>query len=272
MRGKPTYQSKQFFGKQDNYEVWGFYKCNYYPFGKKTSYIIMGDDFGFHTIDENVFHMTDDNINGYEFMTKYSNENLQLYLKPELNILIQNSLTKDWDFTRGWNIWDRTWLAKLLKERGDKISAELNGALENENDKVLLIDGFLDFANDYINYNKDSDLTYHLIFSKEQVDTSPITSALIVETGRPKVTVIEKNSIEDKLQSFIHSALFGEQKIIVCGRFNASEETARRLFLTIDSIFVNGIESAYFIEDDWDDKFVMRYNNYYYILEHGFSD
>ncbi len=263
------------FVRRPQYEIWGFSEQDDQrvppKLEKVRTYFVLDDDYEFCRIDEAAIEIIDNSLDGYKLMDTFSNSKFILYLKTDVLPLLDKNFINGWNLTGiQISIWGQTRLAKILRDKGEVLSEKLINALENENDKLLLIQGFLDFANHYINYKQDSDLVYHLGFCKTNKDIFSEDYNYLTEVKT--IFEVKKENIYKEFLEFINQALFNGDKIIIYPNQDASYSTSKSLLMTIDSIFVNGIEAAYIIERYWDTRFAIKYNGYYYVLEYGFSD
>jgi hypothetical protein len=151
-------------------------------------------------------------------------------------------LVKDGRIQFNTNIWDTTWLAYCLSKKGVKLTKKLSFSLSNKEHKTDYIHGLLDFATDFMNFDKDCDAHYEIFFQEE------IGQRKRLEFEREYFKTIDKDNFEEIIIEDIERYLFKGNKI---ENFDGkiSYITSRKIFLLIDCLFLNENYATYEFHD-----------------------
>lgn len=264
MKGIPISKSSQLFSSHKDYPIIAIIKESYHENNEEIRFLICDDEYSLQFLNKNAISITDDDISNFivvENHLRYKNIKID---KRFLN-LVNKSLSREDTLEFQSNIWSKTWLIKSLIAIGfnvDSISIEL---MNDENYKMSLIEGFLEFANEYINFEKYSDEHYDIAFYKEKIAKS------YLRFEHENLTEIIENKSDyviDKIKFFIFKGIE-----IINTDENLSEKLSRKLFLLIDSIFTEENQKIYHYYDGYkSEKIIFEYNDYFYQLDLNETD
>lgn len=264
MRCKPIERPSQIFGNFEDYLIIA-YKENTYQSAIETRYLVLNDDFLLQYVDSTQFCLTDsDKSNFIQVQTK--DTHYKLYFDKDYLEVFNKSLTQSDMLEFNFEIWDRTWLAKSLRNNGIELNETLTNAIVNEQYKLSLIEGFLMFANEYINFGKDSDAFYEITFYYEFKDKTRL------RFEKENFKIIEQDKIYAYLVNIFESYIFNGKEIENWDGV-ISDKVVRKIYLLIDCIFVDGVNAVYtFNEGPWTSLTIFEYKDKYYVLDFTQSD
>ena len=262
MKGLPNEKSSAIFNKSDGYQIIG-YRDEDYECGKDKKYFILDDNFIIHAISKNRLILLDEDKD--DFVKVYDTDYVKVFMDENFKLVYQKSLLKNENLDYNCEIWDRTWLAYSLRQKGIELNEELDHVIQDESHKINYIHGLLDFATDFMNFETLGDANYDISFSKENIDQS----RLRFETEHFKK--IKKDVSEETIIEFIEDFLFKGNKI---KNFDGgSNITSRKVFLLIESLIANEKYIAYNYNDGYKSyKIILESNGFYYILNLDESD
>lgn len=263
MKGIPKEKSSELFSNSDNYQIIG-YREEDYECGKDTKYYILDDRFIIRSIAKSNLSLS--NEDSVDFVKLYETDYVKVFIDKRFENVFHKSLSRNESLDFNFEIWDRTWMAYSLNRMGIELSEELNYSLTDEEHKINYLQGVLDFATDYMNFDKFCDAHYDISFSKINKNKA----RLIFEME--SLTTINKKGSEEIIIRKIEEFLFkGNQIENFDGKI--SYITSRKIFLLIDCLF---FENDYSIHEFYDgyksSKIVFEYNSFYYLLNFDESD
>lgn len=237
--------------KKESYQV-----LAYGVFDDKSSvFLIANDDLHIIEPDKSVLEIIDNDLSEY-------------VQKRELNygkdFLVHKSLLDNiggfnsYHQLKSYDIYERSKISNFFLKNNYTIPEVYRNTVLNADYKTNLIDGFLMFANHYINNKNNSDYWDEIVFFEvESFDT------IVDEKFKTdkKIKQIEISAYKSLLRNFIGKYLFDQEE-----NESKSVEICDRLFKLIDSIFINSIDSVYIIETFYDEVFAIGYENKYYCL------
>ncbi|OIQ18675.1 MAG: hypothetical protein BM557_07070 [Flavobacterium sp. MedPE-SWcel] len=261
MRGRPFEKASAVFNKKDDYFIIAYrYRINIQDgeHDRGEEYLILDDDFKLHYFEKKRIYFADNEKSSF-IEVKPIDDYYKFFIDNDFINVFEKSLSKDSDLDFSGEIWDRTWLAKCLLNKNVKLNRELEEALYDEKYKLTLILGFLDFANEYINFEHGTNSDFEIDFCKEKKNKSYLR---FEENNFEQITDNMEHYLINKIRYF----LFGDKKI----KNNygiVSDKLSRKLYLMIDCIFIDKPNAIYnHNEGGWSNLTIFDYKDSYYIL------
>jgi hypothetical protein len=204
---------------------------------------------------QNDLNIIDEDLSGY---TKRNELNYKkdLYIH---NTLLECLIDfEDHEQIMSDNIWERSKMSKFFILNDYFIPENYKNTVLNHYYKRNLIEGFLIFANHYINLKNQigdyyEELDFYVFNSFETIDYN---------YKDKKVKYLELKDYKLHFLNFIKTNLYDEEMNEV-----KSFEMCKNLFEIIDSNFINQIEEISIIENFYNKVFVIKYENKYYCLD-----
>ncbi|CAM3999579.1 MULTISPECIES: hypothetical protein [Flavobacterium] len=251
-------ESSQLFVKAEQYPIIAIRKTNIYD-EIVINYLVCDDKCSLYYLGQNAIVITDDDKENYVDVSN-PNCNEKIVIDKRFINLIYKSLNNTTSLEFRSEIWDITWLAKSLISIDFDITNRVEAFMNNEEYKVNLIEGFIEFATEYINFEKDSDAFFEIGFYKEEKTKSHLR--FYTEDFKP----IIDNS--EKIKEFLFKG-----KEIINSEENMSDKISRKLYLMIDCIFIKESQSIFLYYDSYkSEKIIFEYDEYYYQLDLRESD
>ncbi|WP_299673416.1 hypothetical protein [uncultured Tenacibaculum sp.] len=256
MKGFPNQKTSAIFNNQNEYEIVG-YRIEIFNNNQNIKYFILDDKCLVHAISKSRLTLIDEDKDN--FVQVFETPNVKVFMHYNFELLFQKSLLKDENLNTSSEIWDRTWLAICLLEKGEKLNPELIKAIEDENHKIDYLQGVLDFATDYMNFDAIGYSFYDISFSKEIIEKS------LLRFETEYFSKINKEHSEEYLIDKIEAFLFKRNTIV---NYNGgSKITSRKIFLLLESIIASTNYTAYECEYGYkSSKIILEYKDAYYIL------
>ncbi len=256
MKGLPNQKSSVLFHKLDSYLIIG-YRDENYVCGKDRKYFVLDDNFRIHAISKNLLTLFGKEDN--DFVKVYTTDYVTVCMDSSFTIIYEKSLLKKESLEENFELWDSTWLAYALSQKGIELNEALQYEMQNDRPKINYLHGLLDFATDYMNFNTIGDAYYDMYFSKEECNVS----RLRFETAY--FESIKKKCSEKSIINRIETFLFKGSTI---KKYNGgSYITSRKIFLIMESIIGNLDYSAYHYNDGYkSSKIILEYDGFYYVL------
>ncbi|PTX58386.1 hypothetical protein C8N46_11431 [Kordia periserrulae] len=235
--------------EQENYQVLG-----YGDFSTESNiFLIANDELKILNFDQTSVEIIDDDLSEYVRRDDL-NYGKRFYLNSKLN-QVRNDLIKYSDLTFS-SIWNFSRNYKFFKESNYEISDFYKDYVLNEEYKLNLIEGFLIFANDYIDRKFGVD-HYREAFNFYKTESLE----LLVQKKTDDIQFFESKSYSNTLMNFISETLWDENQ-------NEEKSKSHRLhfFWLIDSLFLEEITSIQRLKTFYDDCLIIEYNKNYYVL------
>ena len=223
-------------------------------------FFIANDDLQIINVDEGVIEIIDDNDKDYCQMNE---------LNHGKDFFVHNSFSKKLGSFKNHSeltnndIWTRSKLSSFFNENNYKIPKGYKETVLNTKYKLNLIEGFLMFANVYLNNKNTSDYQEGMYFYEVNTFEEIIERKFQADM---KITTLETNNYNDLLANFISKYLFEQKK----GELK-SIKICNQLFKLIDSIFIKDIENIYQIKTFYDLVFAVEYDSKFYCLNKTWS-
>jgi hypothetical protein len=236
----------------DSYEVLGYGVFD----DKSNVFLIANDDLQIIEPDKSVLEIIDNDLSEY---VQKSELNYGKDFFVHKSLLDNITGFDNYRQLKSYDIYERSKISNFFLNNNYSIPEGYRNTVLNVDYKMNLIEGFLMFANHYIN-NKNSVGSYwdELIFFKKETFDSIVDDKFKTDK---KVKQFEASEYKLLLRNFIDKYLFDQVE-----NENKSVDICDRLFKLIDSIFINSIDSVYIIETFYDEVFAIKYDNKYYCL------
>ena len=219
-------------------------------------FIIANDDLELIEPSDEVVEIIDFDLTDYTGQeTKYNLTKLLIS-----NIFLKHSIkTKHYGDIKSADIWTRSKLSNFFVENNFLIPQSYKDKVLSVNYKLNLIEGFLMFAELYINNKNKSDSYSDSIYFY----VSDSYDKIIEERFKDdmKVDIIDLSKYESELYNFISKYLYDEKE-----NEEKSIAICTQLFKLIDSIFINKISNIFHIDTFYDEVLVIEYENKFYCL------
>lgn len=251
MRASYRFTDRKIFAglEQESYQV-----LAYGAFDEISKFfLIANDNLHIMNFDQTALEIIDEDLSEY-IQKNELNYNKEFYIHRDL--LESVSDFENYHQILVDNIWERSKISNFFIKNNYLIPNSYKNTVLNLEYKQNLIEGYLIFANHYINIkNQIGDYWDELFFYvTESFET-------IVDDSDKKVEKLDLLDYKMYLQNFIRANLYDEEQNEV-----KSIDMSKSLFKIIDSIFLNQIESIYIIETFYDNVFAIKYENKYYCL------
>jgi hypothetical protein len=218
-------------------------------------FLIVNDNLEIIEPDESVLEIIDNDLSEYVQRNELNFDRV-LYLDTSLSKFMSNF--KNYSQLKLDDIWSRGKLSNFFFENNYDIPENYQNTVLNKSYKLNLIEGFLMFANNYINNKNEAcywdELRFYTVDSFDNIIGDRFKD-------RMKINPLEITEYETLLYNFISKYLFDQTE-----NEEKSIELCHKLFKLIDSIFINDINKIFIIETFYDEVFSIEYENRYYCL------
>lgn len=221
-----------------------------------NTFLIANDELFIGNSDPLFFEIIDNDLSDYVNKKGLLYKDQELYIHKSL----EPYLTDSDDYLRltSREIWNRSKISNFFTQNEYTITESYKKTVLSTNYKINLIEGFLIFANDFINskfINKSGSYNENLYFYVvENIED-------LLNFKYSKISNIEKTSYQKDLQYFIEETLLDD--------YNNKKKSSihcLKLFYLIDSIFLDDVSSIQLINNGAEEYFVIEYLKKFYIL------
>ncbi len=208
--------------------------------------------------------IVDNDLTDYE-NTPQLNSGKEFYIHKEFLSFVQQFESYH-DF-KVESLWIKCKLHRFFENNKFEFSDDYQNTVLNETYKFGVIEGFLSFANHFINkMNQGSSYRNHFYFNKAY-DIDKIIPERFKDGQHYKFEKLELNNYELELLDFISEKLYYNE-------FKESERDKnliRDFFEKIDCLFLDNPTGIYRIKTFYDDMFVIEYDKKNYYLNYDWT-
>lgn len=210
--------------------------------------------------------ITDDDLSDYILSPTFGYGYKEFYLLNGFSNIIKDHITSTVDLPDD-NFWLKCKLSKLYEGNKLQLPYYIQNTVLNENYKIGLINGFIIFANHFINiptYIRSRDTNYNTWFE------FGISLYLNPDLGGIREFKIERVELSDYQKVL---TLYIKEKLISGDEKSEDEnnDLCRQLFELFDCLFIDQIQSVHTLKTFYDNKIVVGYHDKFYFLNHTWN-
>ena len=240
--------------KRANLAQESYHVLAYGDFGNDlTTFLIANDELKILEFDQSSVEIIDHDLSNYTRRDDLNYDNM-FYINSKLNQLRDD--IENYAQLKSASIWNLSKNYRFFKENNYCIPKFYKNYVLNEAYKLALIEGFLIFANDYINSKFDmGNHSQILSFYKAQ------NLELLLKEKTKDIQFFDIERYPEILKNFISGTLWDREQ-----EEDKSEKHRLQFFKLIDSLFLKDISSIRRLTTPYNNSLIIEYNKNYYIL------